>query len=298
MATRRSRLIGGLAALAMPLLTAACVEVTAGDIVHVEREERRFSVSGKPEITLRTFDGSIEIRPWDRNEVLVVVEKRAATPQAAETIDVEMTQDGNRVGVTARAAPRVGIGWFGPRRARLIVSVPASADLQARSGDGSLDVEGVSGRLELRSGDGSIRGRRLAGQVIAQTGDGSIRLDEVSGALEANTGDGSIVAGGTFSTLRVRTGDGSVVLQAAAGSITADAWNIATGDGSVTLELPADFSAELDAHTGDGTIAMREVTVSHVTGRMARNTVRGQLGSGGRSLRIRTGDGSITLRRR
>ena len=30
----------------------------------------------KPDLTVITFDGSIEIRPWDKTEVQVVVEKR------------------------------------------------------------------------------------------------------------------------------------------------------------------------------------------------------------------------------
>jgi hypothetical protein len=65
----------------------------------------------------------------------------------------------------------------------------------------------------------------------------------------------------------------------------------------VTLELPDGFGGELDAHTGDGRIHMEEITVSNVTGRIAKDTVRGTLGSGGRTVRVRTGDGSITLRR-
>jgi hypothetical protein len=66
-----------------------------------------------------------------------------------------------------------------------------------------------------------------------------------------------------------------------------------TGDGSVTLEIPEHFDGSLDAHTGD----MHGISLSNVTGRMARNTVRGDLGGGGRPVRVRTGDGSITLRR-
>ena len=276
----------------------ACVDVTAGDVGYVERVEHRFSVTGRPEMTLATFDGSIEIRPWDRSEVLVIVEKRATTRSGAESIDVQTAQEGNRITVTARTVPRAGLVWIGSRSARLIVTVPASADVEARSGDGSLDVEGIDGRLHLRSGDGSIRGRRLSGNVTVQTGDGSIRLEEVAGMLDARTGDGSIVAGGALTGVQMRTGDGSVVLRAAEGSAPADAWSISTGDGSVTLELPEGFGAELDAHTGDGSISMHDVSVSHVTGRIARHTVRGQLGAGGRPLRIRSGDGSITLRRR
>jgi hypothetical protein len=42
---------------------------------------------------------------------------------------------------------------------------------------------------------------------------------------------------------------------------------------------------------------VRDVTISNVTGNIGRNTVRGRLGDGGKAVRVRTGDGSITLRR-
>jgi hypothetical protein len=34
-----------------------------------------------------------------------------------------------------------------------------------------------------------------------------------------------------------------------------------------------------------------------VIGEIGRNTVRGRLGSGGRNVKVRSGDGSITLRK-
>ena len=74
-------------------------------------------------------------------------------------------------------------------------------------------------------------------------------------------------------------------------------WDITTGDGSVALELPDGFNGELDAHTGDGSIRMNDITVSNVSGTITRNNVRGRLGAGGRSVRVRTGDGSISCAR-
>jgi len=177
------------------------------------------------------------------------------------------------------------------------VSMPATADVHARSGDGAIDAEGITGHLELRSGDGAIRGRRLGGDLLVHTGDGSIRLEEVDGAVRMSTGDGNIAVTGTFSSLSARSGDGHVRITAESGSESRGDWDITTGDGSVTLALPDGFNAQIDAHTGDGRVHLRDVSLSTVAGQISRHSVRGQLGAGGNLVRLRTGDGSITLRR-
>ena len=274
-----------------------CVDMVAtGGLAHVEREEKRFTTSGRPEVVLLTFDGSIEVRPWDSSDVLVVVEKRALDRDMVEDIEVRAEQDGNRVTVEARLkSPRRHL-WGVNRNARLIVSLPAASDVQATSGDGSIDVERVSGRLELRSGDGSIRGRELSGDIKAQTGDGSIHLDQIDGRLDASTGDGSIVASGKLSALRARSGDGSVRIRAESGSAATEDWDVSTGDGSVTIDLPESFNAELDALTSDGRVSVSNQSISE-TSEATKRSIRARLGAGGRSVRVRSGDGSIRLGR-
>ena len=288
-----------IAVLAGLVFASACVDIVGADLAkYVEREEKHFTTPGKPDVSVATFDGSIEVRPWDRAEVQVIVEKRAIDKKSVQTIDVQTRQDGNHIVVEVKVPQRKGFGiHFARRTAKLIVSVPAVADLSARSGDGSIDVEGITGRVELRSGDGGIHASRLDGDIKAHTGDGSIRLDGVKGALNVDTGDGSIVADGTFSSVRARSGDGSVRITAESGSAADGDWDITTGDGSVTLALPDTFGAQIDAHTGDGSIHMQDVTLSNVTGQIAKNTVRGTLGAGGSTVRVRTGDGSITSKR-
>jgi hypothetical protein len=272
--------------------------ITADAGKYVERVDKQFAVSGTPDLTLSTFDGSIEVRAWDKPEVQVVIEKRGATKEAVDTIEIQTEQNGNQVSVTARVpkSESFGIHFNNFRSAKLIVSAPANANIAARSGDGSIDVERITGRFELRSGDGSIRGRDLDGDIKAHTGDGSIKLEAVNGTLDVSTGDGAVSAEGRFTAVRARTGDGSVVIRAANGSSPTDDWNLTTGDGSIVLELPDTFNGELDAHTGDGTVRMTDVTLSNVTGTISKHTVRGRLGSGGRAVKVRTGDGSITLR--
>jgi DUF4097 and DUF4098 domain-containing protein YvlB len=288
------------ALLAVLSMAAGCVDIVGAvdSGRYVERDEKQFAMSGKPEVVLSTFDGSIEIRPWDRTGVQVIVEKRGRDKDDVDAIEVHTEQTDNRVTVTVTEPKHEGFALhFTNRSAKLIVSVPASADVSAKSGDGAIDVERVSGHLQLRSGDGSISGHHLGGDVTAHTGDGNIRLDGVDGVLNVDTGDGSITLEGKLTSVRARSGDGSVRIHADAGSVPSADWDIVTGDGSVTLEVPNDFGAEIDAHTGDGRIRMEDVTLSNVTGKIDHRTARGRLGAGGRGVRVRTGDGSITLRR-
>ena len=271
------------ATLAAVLAAPGCVDVIGADInKYVERDEKHFTVSGRPDVALATFDGSIEVRPWDKADVQVVIEKRGRDHDDVSAIEVKAEQRGNRIEITVTEPKHDRHGFnfhINNRSATLIVSVPAASDVSAKSGDGSIDIERIAGHLQLRSGDGSIRGRELGGDVEANTGDGSIRLD------------------GKLTSLRVHTGDGSVTIHAEPGSSPGADWDILTGDGSVTLELPDGFDAEIDAHTGDGGIHMRDVTLTNVSGTIQKNTLRGRLGDGGKALRVRTGDGSITLRR-
>ncbi len=275
-------------------------EALVEQVEQVERDERRFSVVGRPELVLTTWDASIDIRTWDRPEVQVKVEGQGLSKEEAAAIEIDATQRDRQLIVGLRERKEdpwfFGVHWRGWGRVTLVVTTPAASDLRARSGDGSISVQGLSGRIDLRAGDGSIRGRDLTGTVRAQTGDGSIGLEGVNGRLDARSGDGSILVAGKLAGLRLRAGDGSITVHPAEDA-NDDSWDIKTGDGSITLELPGGFNAEMDAYTGDGHINLDDVTISSVSGRAREGRLRGRLGSGGRAIYLRAGDGSISLKR-
>ena len=284
-----------LALLAPLALTGCVVDVDSqGQIV---RDEKRFAVSGVPDLRLSTFDGSIEIRSWERPDVLVEIEKRGPTREAVDALEIESTQDANRIALEVKQPRRenfTGFGFNQSVNARLIVSVPQRCDVVARTGDGSIRVDRLAGRIELRTGDGSIRASEVSGELKMNTGDGAINVEGAEGQLDLETGDGGVAVTGKLTALRMHTGDGSIAYHAAPGSSMEDDWTISTGDGTVSLYLPSDFNAEIDAHTGDGSVS-NELKLT--SGSAAdRRSVRGRLGSGGRLLRVRTGDGSIRLR--
>lgn len=290
-------------AAALPLSSAACVVVDSQG--HITREEKRFTVAGPPDLRLTTFDGAIEIRSGDGKTIVVEIEKRGPTKEALDELKVETRQDGNRIDVEVkRPAHEVvffGVGRMSPT-AKLIVTMPREGNVWAKSGDGSIRIEHVHGKLDLRTGDGSIRATDIAGQLTLATGDGSVTLEDVGGDLDVDTGDGSVSVGGTLAAVKLHTGDGSITFRAAPGTSMKDDWSMTTGDGGVAVYLPSDFGAELDAHTGDGSIrnelglkAEAEDGREHDRDR-DRRTLKGKLGAGGKTLRIRTGDGSIRLK--
>jgi hypothetical protein len=270
----------------------------------IEREEKRFSVDGLADLNVSTFDGSIEIRSWDRPEVLVEIEKRGQDKNAVSRITVTADQKGSRITVDARHTGRttmIGIGHFTSTSARLIVSVPRKCNITARTDDGSLSLDRVEGKLDLRSGDGNMKVIEGTGDLLIESGDGTLTLDDVAGRVEARTRDGSVRIGGTPGYLRARTGDGSVTLRIRDGAQMTEDWMIDTGDGSVTAELPAGFNAMIDADPGsDGRVhsdfMLTNTTGANISGKSRdRGPMTGQLGTGGKRLTLRTGDGTIRI---
>ena len=282
------------------VIGSACV-VSVDSQGQIVREEKRYTVKGTPELRLTTFDGSIEIQSWDKPDVAIDVEKRGATREAVDALEVKSTQEGDRIELEVkrpRAENFTGIGFHLSASARLIVSVPRDVNVIARTGDGSIQIERVTGRLELRTGDGSIRASDVGGELILGTGDGSITVEGARGSLDLDTGDGGVNVAGRLTRVKVHTGDGSIVYRAELGSEMSDNWEITTGDGGVTLYLPPGMNADLDAHTGDGGIRsdLQLVSENESDRHESRRTLRVRLGNGGKQIRIRTGDGTIRLR--
>jgi DUF4097 and DUF4098 domain-containing protein YvlB len=279
-------------------LSACSVNLSAERLVR--REERRFAVSGKPDIVLKTFDGAIRVQTWDKPEVLVTIERQAGDEEALKSIEVRSDQQGNTINVEVLKpahSTSINVGMHVSRSASLTVSMPREADVTARSGDGAVTVENVAGKLDLNTGDGAVNVRRSEGNVFVHTGDGAVSLEDTRGEVELSTGDGSVRIDGVLRRVKARTGDGAIVVRANEGSAAKTDWEIETGDGGVTVQLPAGFSAELDARSNDGRVTVNGLDMTGATKDEEDRAVTGRIGAGGSRLTIRTGDGGITVGR-
>lgn len=237
---------------------------------------KTYNLSGKPKLRIETSDANIRVTTWDQN----TIEAKVITSHykiGEDGIRVEEHQNGDSVEIDVHYPHHSFNVEWGNHRVDIIIQMPREGRVNLRTGDGKIDVAGLKGEMDLHSGDGSEN------------------LESVDGKLHATTGDGHITAHGRFDELQLKTGDGHVEVRATGGSSLAAGWRLETGDGNVSLEVPGELAADVDLHTNDGHIDL-DMPITTV-GQIGKNEVRGKLNGGGSLLTIRTGDGSIHLRK-
>lgn len=231
------------------------------------KETRSFAVSGAPRLTLNTFDGQVTVHGWDKPEIAFTATKAAHDEETLKGISIQSQQQGEAVSITAtnnnQESGSVSFDVYVPRQSTLHVS----------SGDGALNLEGVTGQITLRSGDGPIEVANGGGQLQVNTGDGVIRVIKFDGQVDARTGDGEIALDGNFNALSARTGDGAISLSVPAGS-------------SFTIETNAP-----DEISNEGFNVAEDITPSP-------RVKRWKIGNGGKVFILKTGEGKILLRPR
>ena len=140
---------------------------------------------------------------------------------------------------------------------QFVVKVPANARVIASTVNGGLTVEGTRGDIRASPVNGSVEARSTAGRVEATTVNGSITVR-------------TTVAG-------------------------ANGVEYSTVNGAITIELPANAAAEVDLSTVNGRISSDFPMT--LEGSINPRRIRATIGAGGPTIRARTVNGSIRVRK-
>jgi DUF4097 and DUF4098 domain-containing protein YvlB len=154
------------------------------------------------------------------------------------------------------------------------VSVEAlHAAVRARSSNGAVEIENVEGDIEVQSSNARVCCTDCRGRLLARSSNGKIEVSAHRGAIDAATSNGLIRA--SLAELR-----GPVVL--------------ATSNGRIVLELPEAVDADVDLRVDNGIIRNQRSLdrCTHSSG----GRLAGALGRGGAPIKVRTSNGSISLR--
>ena len=253
---------------------------------------KTYQISNRADLRVSTDDGDVTIIGSDQKQIDARVTTEGYKISSSD-VRIEESQNGDHVVISVKM-PHFNFSFFGGKHKSVKVElhVPRELELDVETSDGDVVAQNVAGRVHFSTGDGNVTATAVHGDIRLHTGDGHISGTNFDGTLDADTGDGNLQISGRFDSLSLKTGDGNIEAQVGGGSKVANAWTVRSGDGHITMRLPADLNANVDAHTGDGSITcdipiMVSGTLSH--------TVRGKLNAGGGTLSITSGDGSIHL---
>jgi DUF4097 and DUF4098 domain-containing protein YvlB len=249
----------GLAAPAT-LLAALWLSGLLAGPVHADPLEQSFAVRPDVRVEIELLSGEIELRAIDANEVRV---------RANGELEIEGSRSGRRVSIRAPAGG--WRPWAGGASVDLEVELPRDSRITARTSNGKIKAEGVTGEIVLHSANGeievegappeayletmnaAIKFEGEQSEVVAKTLNGQIELRGVTGAVEASTLSGQIkVEGDAIERAELRTMSGQIELD----SSLAEGARVEakTYSGQVRLRLPEDASARFDVQSFSGGI--------------------------------------------
>ncbi len=225
------------------------------------------TIANGKQIEIKGVNGSIRATATAGSEVVVTAAKKGRKSDPA-SVKVEVVN--SAAGVTICAVyPSDGgkqntcaPGDAGQNNVRdndvtvdFTVQVPAGVNFVGNTVNGSVSTDRLGGNAEVATVNGEIR-------VVAA---GVVRASTVNGSLDVSMGRADWT--------------GSV--------------DLSTVNGSIRATFPASFNAVVEGSTVNGSIESEfPLTIS---GKFGPRSIKGTIGSGGRSLELSTVNGSITI---
>jgi hypothetical protein len=241
---------------------------------------------------------------------------------------VAISRDGNVVTVRAHYTKSKEFWSFGHSEmdGRYTIRVPKRFETDLHTEGGGVSAGEITGNATVKTSGGKLAFKHLEGTLTANTSGGSIAVENCRGPIDIETSGGDItVADGTgaldaktsggridvrnFSgDAEVRTSGGNLSLQSitgkifgktSGGSIRASIPDAVIGDvrlqtsaGNIDVSLPATATVDIDASTSVGEIFSR---LPFETSDVDREHLRGKLNGGGKSVKLQTSAGNITI---
>jgi DUF4097 and DUF4098 domain-containing protein YvlB len=221
-----------------------------------------FNATGS--LSLANVNGNVEIRTWDKNQILVEGEKSAKTDEELKQIELTIDLTDTRAGIKVHLPKRSGGWWVFGRHdpgVRPLHDHRAGdrRDRAAPDVNSAVTIDGLRGPIEAESVNGAIHGTGLGGDV---------RLSTVNGAIDAS-----------FAAIAPQ-----------------QKLSFNTVNGSITVGLPKDAGVKLQGSVVNGRINCDFPLElgQHASGR----NLSGTIGDGRATLRAETVNGSIAIQER
>ncbi len=246
-------------------------------------------------MSIHNANGKTRVYGEDRTDIEIRVEKhaRAESTAAAETLldEIEVLPDeitdGLEVEVVAPSR------WKRHGSANLSVHVPRDLEVAVIAANGRVCMEGLRGSVHARSSNGPVTITDVVGDVEVYTSNAKVTCSCTCGRLKARSSNSKIQLDDHSGSVDASTSNG--VIHAVLTALGPEGILLATSNGRIMLELPEAVDADVDVRVDNGVIRnsldIEEGANDERTGRL-----RGRLGRGGCLIKLRTSNGTVSLR--
>ena len=245
-------------------------------------------------ISVRNANGKTRVVGEDRGdiEIRVVKSVRADCPDAAakllDSIQLQNSASNEVLEIEVQMPRRCSRHGL----ANLELRVPNQTKLSLSSTNGKISLEGIDRDVRARSSNGSVSISEVNGDIDVTTANAKVTCRATHGHLRARSSNGKIEVGGHHGSVDASTSNG--VIKASIEALGQIGVSLTTSNGRIALELPDQPDVDVDIRVENGLIRndlQLEEQSGDSTGR-----VRGRVGKGGTPIRLRTSNGTVSLR--
>lgn len=288
-AARRSSTHEGIGAFLRNLLSgipwSECAE---------SREEHTFPAPSAASLRILNITGRTRVIGEDRSDIAVHMDKRARAESgdAAEHVVGDIQLVAREANGTLTLEVRTPRKWNRHGNAHLEVRVPRGIAVSVSANNGKVCIDGVHAHVSARSSNGSVRVANVVGDVEVETSNAKVCCHCTCGRLTARSSNGKIELDEHRGSIDATTSNG--LIRASLDEVGDLGVLLATSNGRIVLDLPEDVDAEVDLRVDNGVIR----TLRDLHGRSGEDVgrVRGRIGRGGSPIKLRTSNGTISVR--
>lgn len=278
--------------------------------------------------------GSVTVSPGADDKVVLEANRKinfqddAKEKEYLAAVPITVAKEGNVVTIRSREEkkqePRIG---FCQRNASYVLHVPKKFETALRTDGGAIQVSDITGNLNAHTSGGHLTFARLEGTLEGETSGGFIEVEDCHGPIQVKTSGGHInvtrgngvlsahTSGGHIEVrnfsgdTEVQTSGGGLELEKISGKLVGETSGggihasiaapingdvkLETSAGNIDLSVPANAALNIDANASVGTVVSRlPIQPSDVH----RDHLRGTLNGGGKSVRLGTLAGNITIK--